>query len=74
MTEQGAATQEIARSVDVAAKRTHETAEEVSRVGNATENTRANVATVRLVAEELGIVAHRIRDQIEALSQSLRAA
>jgi methyl-accepting chemotaxis protein len=74
VTEQGAATQEIARSVDVAAKRTHETAEEVSRVGDATENTRANVTAVRLVAEELGAVAHRIRDQIEAFSQSLRAA
>jgi methyl-accepting chemotaxis protein len=74
VTEQGAATQEIARSVDVAAKRTHETAEEVSRVGDATENTRANVTTVRLVAEELGTVAHRIRDQIEAFAQNLRAA
>jgi len=74
VTEQGAATQEIARSVDVAAKRTLETAEEVSRVGDATENTRANVGSVRAVAEELGAVAHRIRDQIEAFSQSLRAA
>ena len=58
----------------MAAKRTHETAEEVSRVGDATENTRANVATVRSVAEELGAVAHRIRDQIESFSQNLRAA
>jgi len=74
VTEQGAATQEIARSVDVAAKRTRETAEEVSRVGDATENTRANVTAVRLVAEELGAVARRIRDQIEAFAQSLRAA
>jgi methyl-accepting chemotaxis protein len=74
VTEQGAATQEIARSVDVAAKRTLETAEEVSRVGDATDNTRANVKTVRAVAEELGAVAHRIRDQIEAFSQNLRAA
>ena len=48
VTEQGAATQEIARSVDVAAKRTLETADEVSRVGDATENTRANVADVRV--------------------------
>ena len=74
VTEQGAATQEIARSVDVAAKRTLETAEEVGRVGDATENTRANVASVRAVADELGAVAHRIRDQIDAFSQSLRAA
>ena len=51
-----------------------ETAEEVSRVGEATDNTRANVAAVRAVAEELGAVAHRIRDQIEAFSQKLRAA
>jgi hypothetical protein len=29
---------------------------------------------VRLVAEELGAVARRIRDQIEAFAQSLRAA
>jgi methyl-accepting chemotaxis protein len=74
VTEQGAATQEIARSVDVAAKRTLETAEEVTRVGDATENTRANVNTARSVAEELGAVAHRIRDQIDAFSQSLHAA
>jgi methyl-accepting chemotaxis protein len=74
VTEQGAATQEIARSVDVAAKRTRETAEEVSRVSDATDNTRANVKVARSVAEELGAVAHRIRNQIEAFSQSLNAA
>jgi methyl-accepting chemotaxis protein len=74
VTEQGAATQEIARSVDVAAKRTVETAEEVGRVGDATDNTRTNVANVRAVADELGVVAHRIRDQIDAVSQKLRAA
>jgi methyl-accepting chemotaxis protein len=74
VTEQGAATQEIARSAEVAAKRTHETAEEVTRVGDATDNTRASVATVKSVAEELDAVAHRIRDQVEAFSQKLRAA
>jgi methyl-accepting chemotaxis protein len=74
VTQQGAATQEIARSVDVAAKRTTDTAEEVSRVGDATDNTRSNVATVRAVADDLGAVARRIRDQIDALSQRLRAA
>ena len=36
VTEQGAATQEIARNVDIAAKRTSDTAEEVSRVNDAT--------------------------------------
>jgi methyl-accepting chemotaxis protein len=74
VTEQGAATQEIARSVEVAARRTRDTAEEVSRVGDATDNTRDSVATVKTVAEELGAVATRIRDQVEAFSQKLRAA
>jgi methyl-accepting chemotaxis protein len=74
VTEQGAATQEIARSVDVAAKRTVETAEEVGRVGDATDNTRTNVSTVRAVADKLGEIAHRIRDQVEAFSERLRAA
>ena len=37
VTEQGAATQEIARSVEIAAKRTVETADEVGLVGTATD-------------------------------------
>jgi methyl-accepting chemotaxis protein len=74
VTEQGAATHEIARSVEVAAKRTAETAEEVSRVGDATDNTRTGVETVKAVAQELDVIAHRIRDQIEAFSEKLRAA
>jgi methyl-accepting chemotaxis protein len=74
VTQQGAATQEIARSVDVAAKRTVETAEEVGRVDGATSNTRDGVVTVRAVADKLGEIAHRIRDQVEAFSERLRAA
>jgi methyl-accepting chemotaxis protein len=73
VTEQGVATQEIARSVEVAAKRTKDTAEEVSRVSEATDKTRASVTTVRTVAEQLGAVAHRIRDQVEEFSEKLRA-
>ena len=74
VTQQGAATQEIARSVEVAAKRTIDTAEEVGRVGDATGDTRTSVALVRSVAEELGAVARRIRNQIEDFSQKVRAA
>ena len=74
VTEQGAATQEIARSVEIAAKRTTETAEEVSRVGDATENTRTSVATVKSVADELGAVAGRIRGQVDAFFERLKAA
>jgi methyl-accepting chemotaxis protein len=74
VTQQGAATQEIARSVDVAAKRTIDTAEEVGRAGDATGDTRASVVLVRSVAEELGAVARRIRNQIDDFSQKVRAA
>jgi methyl-accepting chemotaxis protein len=74
VTEQGAATQEIARSAEVAARRTNDTAEEVGRVSDATDNTRANVETVKTVARDLDAVAHRIRDQVEGLSRKLRSA
>lgn len=74
VTEQGAATQEIARSVEIAAKRTTETADEVGRVGAATENTRSNVVMVKSVADELGAVAGRIRAQVDAFFERLRAA
>ena len=47
VTEQGAATQEIARSVEIAARRTIDTADEVVRVGEATANTRASATRSR---------------------------
>ena len=74
VTEQGAATQEIARSVEIAAKRTNETAAEVGRVGDATQNTRVSVTTVKSVADELGVVAGRIRGQVDAFFERLKAA
>jgi len=52
-----------------------ETADEVNRRRRLPPKTRApSVTSVRAVAEELGVVAHRIRDQIDAFSKSLRAA
>ena len=72
VTEQGAATQEIARSVDIAAKRTTDTAEEVSRVNDAAENTRENVVAVRAVAKKLGGLAEHIRDQVEQFTVKIR--
>ena len=74
VTEQGAATQEIARSVETAAKRTSETASEVERVGAATAATRQSADAVRAVADDLGSVAARIRGQVDAFFQGLRAA
>jgi methyl-accepting chemotaxis protein len=74
VTEQGAATQEIARSVETAAKRTTDTAGEIERVGEATAATRANAATVKTVAGDLGSVATRIRAQVDQFFHKLRAA
>ncbi len=74
VTQQGAATQEIARSVETAARRTNETASEVERVGEATAATRDSAGSVKTVADDLGNVATRIRDQVEEFFQKLRAA
>ena len=73
VTEQGAATQEIARSVEIAAARTAETASEVGHVGSATDATHANANVVRNVADDLGEVAQRIRSQVDHFFQRLSA-
>jgi methyl-accepting chemotaxis protein len=72
--EQGSATQEIARSVEVAARRSSDTAGEVERVGEATNATRASASAVESVAGDLGTVATRIRAQVDQFFQKLRAA
>jgi methyl-accepting chemotaxis protein len=74
VTEQGAATQEIARSVETAARRTSETASEVTRVGEATAATRDNANAVKAVADDLGNVAARIRGQVDQFFEKLHAA
>jgi methyl-accepting chemotaxis protein len=71
VTEQGAATQEIARSVETAARRT---ADEVVRVGEATSATRHSSTEVKTVADDLGNVAGRIRAQVDQFFQKLHAA
>ncbi len=73
VTEQGAATSEIARSVEIAAQRTVETANEVNLVGSATADTRASANTVRIVADDLGQVAGRIRGQVDQFFDRLSA-
>ena len=73
VTEQGAATTEIARSVEIAAKRTVETSDEVSLVGAATEGTRASASSVKAVADDLGSVAGCIRDQLDSFFARLSA-
>ncbi|MGI8525812.1 MAG: methyl-accepting chemotaxis protein [Pseudolabrys sp.] len=73
VTEQGAATQEIARSVETAAQRTVETADEVSLLGAATDDTRASADGVKSVADDLGNVAGRIRSQVDQFFERLSA-
>jgi methyl-accepting chemotaxis protein len=74
VTEQGAATQEIARSVEIAARRTNDTAEEVVRVGEATETTRASAAAVKTLADGLATATGNIRAQVDQFFKNLRAA
>ncbi len=73
VTEQGAATSEIARSVEIAAKRTFETAEQVNLVEAATSDTRASATAVKVVADDLGQVAGRIRGQVDQFFDRLSA-
>jgi len=74
VTEQGAATREIARGAETASKGTVESASEVGRLQGATADTRTNAAKVKAVSENLGIVATRIRGQVDGFVRSLRAA
>jgi len=73
VTQQGAATGEIARSVNTAAKRTVDTADEVGHVGTATDATRASATAVKTVADDLGQVAGRIRAQVDQFFGRLSA-
>ncbi|MDP2297516.1 MAG: HAMP domain-containing methyl-accepting chemotaxis protein [Pseudolabrys sp.] len=73
VTEQGAATSEIARSVETAARRTLETVEQVNLVEAATTDTRASATAVKIVADDLGQVAGRIRGQVDQFFERLSA-
>lgn len=74
VTEQGAATQEIARSVETASQRTAEAAEQVSGVNRIAETTNRHATEARTVADNLGAVATHIRGQVDQFFQRLNAA
>jgi methyl-accepting chemotaxis protein len=74
VTEQGAATREIARSAEVASRRTLQTVDEVTGVREVTTETRATSADVKTTVSELGRVASQIRAQVDSLFERLRAA
>ena len=74
VTQQGAATQEIARSVEIASKRTSEAAEQVKGVNDVAETTNRHATSARSVADNLGTVASRIREQVDQFFGRLNAA
>jgi len=74
VSEQTAATREIARGAEIASKSTAQSAGEVAQIREATTNTRGNAATVKTVASSLGAVAARIRGQVVGLGDRLRSA
>jgi len=74
VTQQGAATQEIARSVEIASKRTSEAAEQVKGVNDVAETTNRHATSARSVADNLGTVAARIREQVDQFFGRLNAA
>jgi methyl-accepting chemotaxis protein len=74
VTQQGAATQEIARSADTAAKRTGDTAAEVGRASEAGDEADADAAAIRHTADALSALAGRMRTQIDGFLAHLHAA
>jgi methyl-accepting chemotaxis protein len=74
VTEQGAATREIARSAELASNRTTSSANDVTQVGEAADATRKDAASVKNVAGAVGTAANRIRDQVTGFFDRLRAA
>jgi methyl-accepting chemotaxis protein len=74
VTEQGAATQEIARSVETASRRAGETTDQIGKVGEATEISRVHSVAAQDVSDTLDRLATRMRGQIDQFFERLRAA
>jgi methyl-accepting chemotaxis protein len=74
VTEQGAATQEIARSVETASRRASETTDQIGKVGEATEISRVHSVAAQYVSDTLDRLATRMRGQIDKFFERLRAA
>ncbi len=74
VTEQGAATQEIARSVETASRRSGETTEQITKVTEATEISRVHSVAAHDVSDRLEQLAQSMRSQIDQFFERLRAA
>ena len=74
VTEQGAATQEIARSVETASRRSSDTADQIGKVSEATGISRTHADAAQDVSDRLDQLASRIRGQMDQFFERLRAA
>jgi methyl-accepting chemotaxis protein len=74
VTEQGAATQEIARSVETASRRAAETTDQIGRVTEATEISRVHSEAAHDVSDRLDRLASQMRNQIEQFVERIKAA
>ena len=74
VTEQGAATQEIARSVETASRRAAETTDQIGKVTEATEISRVHSVAAHHVSDTLDRLALRMRGEIDRFVDRIRAA
>jgi len=74
VTEQGAATQEIARSVESASRRAADTTGQIGKVTEATEISRVHSVAAHDVSDTLERLASRMRSQVDEFFERLRAA
>jgi methyl-accepting chemotaxis protein len=74
VTEQGAATQEIARSVETASRRASETTGEIAKVTEATEISRVHSEAAHDVSDRLDRLASQMRSQIDQFVERIKAA
>ncbi|MGD9920381.1 MAG: methyl-accepting chemotaxis protein [Pseudorhodoplanes sp.] len=74
VTEQGAATQEIARSVETASHRAADTTDQIGKVTEATEISRVHSVAAQDVSDTLDRLASEMRSQIDRFFERLRAA
>ena len=74
VTEQGAATQEIARSVETASRRAAETTDQIGKVTEATEISRVHSVAAHHVSDTLDRLALRMRGEIDRFVERIRAA
>jgi len=74
VTEQGAATQEIARSVETASRRSADTADQIGWVSEATGISRTHADAAQVVSDRLDQLASRMRRQMDEFFERLRVA